>query len=121
MSAAPRRPCPGTGCRAIIPRGVARCGACASAKGRRLAAARPTVAARGYGAEHRRWRAFVLARDRYCVRCLAAGLIVPAVIADHIVPIRQGGARFDLSNGQGLCVRHGNAKDAASRADRRTS
>ena len=60
---------------------------------------RPGARARGYDRRHEEWRADVLARDRMCRMCLSA----PATVADHIVPIRDGGARFDLRNGQGLC------------------
>lgn len=73
--------------------------------------ARPSSHRRGYNAQHRKWAALVLARDPICkgyppgTRCLR-----PSTQADHIVPIEQGGARFDLSNGQGLCRRHHLAK-----------
>lgn len=111
--AAPRHPCAVTGCPELVPSGTSRCAAHQAVQGRQLSASRPSVAARGYGAAHRRWRTAILSRDPYCVRCLQHGAIVPAVIADHIVPIRVGGAQYDPANGQGLCQRHGNAKDAA--------
>lgn len=60
---------------------------------------RPSSAAMGYGARHRQWRAQILARDPWCKTCLVAR----STVADHIVPIRQGGAHFDLENGQGQC------------------
>lgn len=65
--------------------------------------ARGTAASRGYDAKHRRWRRLILARDPLCQRCLAKNLVVPATVADHIIPLRHGGARFDLANGQALC------------------
>jgi len=64
---------------------------------------RPNASRRGYGAQHRKWRELILNRDPLCVRCLPR--IVPATVADHIIPIRDGGERFALSNGQGLCAR----------------
>ena len=113
--AAALRPCPGSGCAELLPRGVARCPSHQTQADRILSAARPSVANRGYGAAHRRWRTAILSRDPYCVACLRSGLIVTSVIADHIQPIRAGGAPHDLANGQGLCLRHGNAKDAGRR------
>jgi 5-methylcytosine-specific restriction endonuclease McrA len=51
----------------------------------------------------------VLARDPLCVDPFgdhaAAGEVVASTDADHIVRIREGGPRFDLANGQGLCGR----------------
>ncbi|MCK4624021.1 MAG: HNH endonuclease [Phycisphaerae bacterium] len=41
----------------------------------------------------------VLARDPICRICKRK----PTTEADHIVPIREGGARYDLANLQGLC------------------
>lgn len=32
--------------------------------------------------------------------------------ADHIVPIRKGGERYDLANGQTLCIRCHSSKTA---------
>lgn len=65
---------------------------------------------RGYGVQHRRWRERVLQRDPLCVTCKALGLTTLATVADHVVPVRQGGNRFALENGQGLCHAHHNAK-----------
>jgi 5-methylcytosine-specific restriction enzyme A len=53
---------------------------------------------RGYD-KHEKSRRAVLARDPVCRMCR----IRPSTVADHIVPIRRGGARFDLDNGQGTC------------------
>lgn len=35
--------------------------------------------------------------------CKAKGRVTPATEVDHIVPLRQGGARLDRSNLQSLC------------------
>ncbi len=67
---------------------------------------RGTVAERGYGGHHRKWRAMILQRDPLC---MWPGCHEPATVADHIVPLRQGGG-WDLENGQGLCRRHHNVK-----------
>jgi 5-methylcytosine-specific restriction protein A len=61
---------------------------------------RGSAAQQGYGARHRQWAAMVLRRSPLCAICTTA----PAHHADHIVPIKAGGARFELSNGQGLCT-----------------
>ena len=79
----------------------------------RRADTRPNATRRGYDAQHRKWRKLVLARDPICAgwpkgeRCLQ-----PSTVADHVVPISQGGARFDLANGAGLCASHHGAKSA---------
>lgn len=41
------------------------------------------------------------------------------MFADHIVEVRDGGARFDVANGQCLCGAHHTAKTAQERAKRR--
>jgi len=38
-----------------------------------------------------------------CVMCMRAGRLKAAEIADHIVPIRDGGARLCVTNLQSLC------------------
>ena len=52
----------------------------------------------------------VLNRHPLCVDCLEEGRTTPSKIADHIVPWQQGGAKYDLENGQGLCQTHHNRK-----------
>jgi 5-methylcytosine-specific restriction endonuclease McrA len=61
-----------------------------------------TVAERGYGARHQRWRKDVLRLHPLCVYRFA-GCTEIATVADHQVPISKGGARYDLSNGVGAC------------------
>jgi 5-methylcytosine-specific restriction protein A len=77
---------------------------------------RPNAAARGYcDKAHRKWRQAVLTRDAWA--CADCGRIDPANHADHIVPIAQGGARYDVANGQTLCIRcHGRKTLAEARA-----
>ena len=53
--------------------------------------------------EWRRLSKIQLRREPLCAACYAAGRITPAYIADHIIPIRDGGARLDISNLQSLC------------------
>lgn len=98
---APARPCPKAGCLNLQP--------CADHPRKPFASVqgRPSAAKQGYGARHRAWRTAVLARDPICKH---PGCIARSTEADHIIPIRQGGARFDLANGRGLCKRHHSAK-----------
>lgn len=71
---------------------------------------RPNAYQRGYCSEaHKAWRLRVLTRDGW--QCRACGRVCDdkrEAHADHIVPITEGGARYDVDNGQTLCVRcHG--------------
>lgn len=86
-------------------------------KNREYDAMRPGPAQRGYDQRHREWREKVLARDRFCA-CGCGGL---ATVADHIIPISEGGARFDLKNGQGMTEECHNRKrqEESVRARRR--
>ncbi|GHU99172.1 HNH endonuclease [Clostridia bacterium] len=62
-----------------------------------------------------RWRAMAkrqLKRQPLCGRCLAEGRLSAARIADHIVSIKNGGARYDADNLQSLCVACHNKKTA---------
>lgn len=67
---------------------------------------RPNAAARGYcDNAHKKWRMAVLVRDAY--QCQSCGKICGGhrdAHADHILPISQGGARYELENGQCLCA-----------------
>ena len=69
---------------------------------RRDDTARPNAAARGYcDKAHRAWRQAVLTRDAFA--CVDCGRIDQANHADHIVPIAQGGERYDVGNGACRC------------------
>ena len=67
---------------------------------------RESAAKRGYGRMHRRWRQMVLHRHPLCTRCHRA----PATIADHVIPWQDGGPKYALDNGTGLCLPCHNAK-----------
>ena len=63
-----------------------------------------------------RWRATraaFLRENQLCVMCHAHGVLQPAKVVDHIVPIKRGGDRFSRSNLQALCVPCHNAKTAS--------
>ncbi len=56
--------------------------------------------------QSRRWRslrALKLQKDPLCEECMRKGVLVPAHMVDHIVPINKGGAPLDLNNLQSLC------------------
>lgn len=48
--------------------------------------------------------------NAFCVVCLEQGRYTPATVRDHKRPINQGGAIWDRSNWQPLCVTHHNQK-----------
>lgn len=54
-----------------------------------------------------------------CAICLGHERYVPATVVDHIVPIKDGGDRFDTANLQSLCVSCHNRKTARETAVRR--
>ena len=60
----------------------------------------------------RKLRAKVLMERPLCEECLKKGLVVPAQVVDHIVPIVKGGEPLNESNLQPLCHRCHNAKSA---------
>ena len=56
--------------------------------------------------QSRTWRtlrALKLQKDPLCEECMRKGMLVPAQMVDHIVPINKGGAPLDLNNLQSLC------------------
>ncbi len=63
-------------------------------------------------------RAGFLRMHPLCEVCAKLGKETPAVVADHIQPIKDGGGRFDPSNLQALCVSCHNRKTAQETARR---
>ena len=64
-------------------------------------------------------RAAFLREHPTCVRCAQQGRVVAAVVVDHVVPLKDGGARFDWASLQGLCIACHIAKTARETAQRR--
>lgn len=94
-----KRPCANAGCPELVEHGL--CPACAAARSARQAGARRDDSLR-IQTNSTRWlklRAMVLRRDPVCKECKDA----PSTDADHVTPIREGGAMWDLANLQGLC------------------
>lgn len=56
-------------------------------------------------AQARAWRDAVLERDACCADPFKRHPLERrmSVVADHVVPLAHGGARYELANGQGLC------------------
>lgn len=75
---------------------------------------RPNAAARGYcDKAHRTWRQAVLTRDAWA--CVDCGRVATNLHADHVVPISQGGERYDVANGAARCHACHNRKTARER------
>ena len=65
-----------------------------------------------------KWRKFrknYIMNNPVCVMCEREGIIREADVVDHIIPIRQGGKRFDKNNLQSLCKRHHDVKSGKDR------
>lgn len=72
---------------------------------RRDESGRPNAAARGYcDKAHKNWRHAVLTRCNW--QCVDCGTVAYGrdMHADHVVPISQGGERYDVANGQARCA-----------------
>jgi 5-methylcytosine-specific restriction protein A len=67
--------------------------------------AQPSRHKRGYGRQHVRLRAQLLAQEPLCRLCAQKNppRVTAATIADHIVPIAKGGAVHDITNMQPVC------------------
>lgn len=55
------------------------------------------------GSEHARWRRAVLARDKGICQIRGPKCTRRATEADHITNIAEGGAEYDIANGQSAC------------------
>lgn len=68
--------------------------------------------------EHRAWRAAVIRRAGGQCQAAGCGRGGVRLFADHVVELKDGGAPFDLGNGQALCGACHSRKTLAARADR---
>lgn len=96
--------CSRPGCSGLVRAGV--CSVCGNLRVRVAAehdGRRGSAARRGYDSRWRRVRLMRLAREPLCRLCAARGRVAAAVLVDHIVPIRDGGAVLDDDNLQPLC------------------
>lgn len=116
-------PCRAPGCAAV----VAVPGYCPKHRGvrhREYGRARHRFDAEVGFYQSRRWRvmrASFLYQHPLCMTCERVGRLIAAKVVDHIIPIKQGGARFEAANLQSLCVRCHNGKTATERAARQAS
>ena len=102
--------CPGTATSTVL-----QCIVMTDAHGAGLMLRSASISQRG-GAPH----APPSARNPVCAVCAARGRVVAAVVADHVVPLKDGGARFDWANLAGCCVSCHNRKSARETAAKRT-
>lgn len=96
-----------------------------TASTRRVAVPPKTVAPLYQTPEYRQWREAVIARaERRCEAVVDGKRCWKRephnrMFADHKIELRDGGAPFDVDNGQCLCGAHHTAKTAQARAARR--
>jgi 5-methylcytosine-specific restriction protein A len=64
---------------------------------------RGSAAERGYDHHWKRFRLRYLAKHPLCVRCEEQGRLTPATLIHHVVPLKDGGAKYDESNLMALC------------------
>lgn len=58
-------------------------------------------------------------RNPLCEECLRNNVITPMELVDHIIPIAEGGAPYDLENLQSLCASCHNKKHAEGRGGKK--
>lgn len=79
--------------------------------------ARANAAQRGYcDKAHKKWRQAVLTKCNW--QCVDCGVVATDLHADHVLPISQGGARYDVANGEARCIRCHSRKTARENAKR---
>lgn len=68
-------------------------------------------------------RKYVLYQEPLCRSCMAAvpKRLTPATMVDHIVPVKQGGDKYELSNLAPICSKCHARKSAGERKDRSKS
>lgn len=120
----PKHPCPHPGCGALVEYDSTYCTAHREARAthRREVARRydgkRTEAKFYHSARWKGLRDWFLTQHPLCEVCLREGRVEPAKIVDHIVEIKDGGARYDTDNLQALCDACHNKKTSAARKSR---
>lgn len=69
----------------------------------RYSKTRESTSKRGYDAQWEVVRNAYMSKHPLCEVCVDMGLVVPAVLVHHIVPIKEGGARLNSGNLRSLC------------------
>jgi len=67
----------------------------------------------------RRFRAWYIGTHPLCEQCQREGRITPADLVDHIVELKDGGARLAEENAMSLCVKHHALKTAQAKNHRK--
>ncbi len=105
---APPHPCGYPGCHRLVS-GAGRCESHRRQENREFSRRRradPALRELDRFYSSRRWRALRLehlAAEPLCRECGKRGRVVAAEMVDHVIPIRQGGTRYDHCNLQSLC------------------
>lgn len=105
MPQRPNRPCMHPGCGALVNGRDSKCTLHMQVQRQRENAQRDKAIASMYGSRWRKARAIYLRSNPLCVQCIAASLIVPANVVDHIEPHKGDEALFwNRANWQSLCA-----------------
>ena len=86
--------------------------------GRRIAALPKEVDSVYLDPRHQAWRQYVIARANGICQWPGCNRQEKRMFADHIVELKDGGARFDVANGQCLCGSHHTIKTNIERNKR---
>lgn len=86
--------------------------------GRRIAALPKQVDSVYLDPRHHEWRQYVIARANGICQWPNCNRQEKRMFADHIKEIQDGGARFDVNNGQCLCGSHHTIKTNIERRKR---
>ena len=96
-----------SGCHTEIDKfGPPRCSACESKRNRDKEANSNRERAFYNTTEWKQTRLLQLNREPLCRFCSEQGRVEPATVADHVVPIADGGDRLVLNNLRSLCKPH---------------
>lgn len=100
MPQRPPRICPG--CNKIVS-AAGPCPTCKRTKRRRENTSRPSTDRLYSTSRWQKIRKIKLARNPLCEMCQSDGRTTEAILVDHVEPVRDGGAMFDITNLQSLC------------------
>ncbi|MEN6624120.1 MAG: HNH endonuclease signature motif containing protein [Smithella sp.] len=67
----------------------------------------------------KRFRNWYVTNHPFCEQCEREGLLIPVDVVDHIVEIKDGGARLSEENAMSLCHKCHNLKSAGERRKRK--
>ena len=108
----PKKPCKGKygTCPNLVDANKRYCSSCQpgevkkeKARTRQYDKQRGTTAQRGYDSRWNRVRALYIKRNPICENCINEGRTNKAEEVHHIIPIKQGGAKYSFDNLMSLC------------------